>query len=454
MSAPAAARSRRLDAALVPVLAALVEGAMIAVFDAAVAAMEGTRPLGPLPFALAAGAALLLVRHAPDRTTNYAGLAAFYVLAVVGAGFLGGGVPGSDGALGSFAQSSAIFGAVAVFRGSRHVDAPDDDLVVGSLLQWGFPLLALPWLYGATLAGPARSAFVTAAFPATLLFGTAGLFALGLARLDALTASSGLDWRRNRPWLVLLVGVLLAMTVIAVPAAFLLGTPITTLAGGLLGPLAFVLAPFAEVGRRAIEFVFFLLTPLINFLQDMVRQRAAEQPPVQIGPGGSPIPHLVGQSGEPSTAGAILLSILLLVAAFAILALLLRWGYARPTAHRGPDEPLEEREYRLPGMAFRRPSLGLPRRAPRPGSASEAYLAFLSVLAQRPDLARAPSEPPATHAARLREGGFDDARAARLAADYQLERYALREVSERERRRALARWAALRDLVRRGGRRT
>ena len=454
MSSPAAARSRRLDAALVPVLAALVEGAWIAVFDAAVAAREGTQPLGPLPFALAAGAALFWVRHAPDRTTNYAGLAGLYVVAVLGSGLLGGGPPGSEGPLAAFAQSSAFFGAVAVFRGSRHVDAPDDDLVVGSLLQWGFPLLALPWLYGATLAGAARSAFVTAAFPATLLFGTAGLFALGLARLDALTASSGLDWRRNRPWLVLLVGVLLAMTVIAVPAAFLLGTPITALAGGLVGPLAIVMTPFAEVGRGVIEFVFFLLSPLIEFLQGLARQRAAEQQPGGIGPAGSPIPDLVGQTGEPSAAGTILVSIVLLVAAFAILALLLRWGYARPTSRRVPDEPLEEREYRLPHMALHLPSLGLPRRAPPPSSASQAYLAFLSVLSQRPDLARAPSEPPATHAARLREAGFDDARAARLAADYQLEQYALREVTERERRRAVARWAALREVVRRGGRRT
>ena len=47
--------------------------------------------------------------------------------------------------------------ALAVFRGSRHHDVLDDDLVNGSLLQWGFPLLAAPWLYASQLAtGPAR----------------------------------------------------------------------------------------------------------------------------------------------------------------------------------------------------------------------------------------------------------------------------------------------------------
>jgi hypothetical protein len=71
------------------------------------------------------------------------------------------------------------------------------------------------------------------------------------------------------------------------------------------------------------------------------------------------------------------------------------------------------------------------------------------MLAARPDLAREPAEPPATHAARIREAGVTDPRAALLAADYQLEHYALRSLSAPETARALLRERRLRALFRR-----
>ena len=233
---------------LVPALDALIEGAWIAVLDAAFAAVSGAAALGPIPFAIAAGASLFWVRSSADRTTAFVGLAVLYVGAFAGAGLLGGALAGATTATGqpiSFAQTGAAFAALAVFRGSRHSDSLDDDLVVGSLLQWGFPLLAMPWLYASQLTGPQREAFSAAAFPATLVFAAAGLLALGLARLDSLSALSGVSWRSNRAWLVLLAAVLATMIAIAIPTAFLLGTPLTLLAAGLMGPLAFVLSPVA-----------------------------------------------------------------------------------------------------------------------------------------------------------------------------------------------------------------
>ena len=112
-----------------------------------------------------------------------------------------------------------------------------------------------------------------------------------------------------------------------------------------------------------------------------------------------------------------------------------------------PEGALEEREFRLPQLTLPRPHLALPHRRARPTTATAAYLAFLGDLVPHPDLARTADEPPATHAARLRQAGFTDPRAALLAADYALEHYALREVSTRETARAVRREAHLREVI-------
>ena len=436
---------------LVPGLDSLIEGAWIAVMDAAFAAVSGSAALGPIPFALAAGASLFWSRHAGDRTTAIAGLAVLYVGAFLGAGLLAGAFAHSvdrDGQPILLAQSAAAFAALAVFRGSRHTDALDDDLVVGSLLQWGFPLLAVPWLFASTLSGPQREAFAAAAFPATLVFAAAGLLALGLARLDSLSALSGVDWRTNRAWLVLLGGVLAVMVMIAVPAAFLLGTPITLLAAGLLGPLAVVMTPFAAVFRGLIELVFFLLTPLIDFIRSLARQREGDPSSGPIG-GSGPLGPPIADQGDPSMIGLVVLVAIAITIGVVIFLVVLRLTYRpRSEPETTPEGALEEREFRLPQLSLSLPHLSLPHRRVRPTTASGAYLAFLSDLSTHPDLARTADEPPATHAARLRRAGFTDPRAALLAADYALEHYALREVSSRETARAVRRESHLREAIR------
>src|SRR5262249_1236546 len=141
---------------------------------------------------------------------------------------------------------------------------------------------AIPWLFATAQSPEVRSAFVDTAFPATLLFATAGLFALGVSRLDALGASSGLDWRRNRSWLLLLVGVLAVMTILAGPAAFLLGTPIVSVLAGILGPLTLILSPIADVLRVVLVFLLSFLNPLIDFLRSLIQNHP---PPVIDNPG-------------------------------------------------------------------------------------------------------------------------------------------------------------------------
>jgi hypothetical protein len=442
--------TRAATGTIVPLLDALVEGSWIAVLDAALASVSGSSPLGPIPFAIAAGLSLYWVRHAADRATAIIGLAVLYVVACAGAGLLAGAFAGAvspDGYRIGISETAAALGAVAVFRGSRHADSLDDDLVVGGLLRWGLPLLALPWLIVTAYLGAGRETFAGAAFPATLLFVAAGLLALGLSRLDALAALSGVNWRTNRAWLVLLGAVLAAMVAIAVPSAFLLGTPITLLAAGLMGPLAVVMTPFAAVFRAIVEAIFFVLGPLIDLLQSLARQRQKDEP-VQIGGAGTSVPP-PPDTNEPATLAMIVLVVLVIAAAVALFALILWLTHRpRPERHVSPEVPLEEREFRPPKLALHRPHLGLLHRRPRPVTASQAYVAFISGLGGTPDLARQPHEPPATHAARLREAGFGDPRAAFLAADYALERYAQRPVSERETARALRRVARLLHDVR------
>ncbi len=431
---------------VVPVLDALVEGAWISVIEAAVAVAGGRPLLGPLPFAVAVGLSLYWTRRDHDPSTAMTGLLALYVGAYVAAGAIAAG-PNLTSDLPRLLidQPAALLSILAVFRGTRHANRADDDLVVGSLLRWGLPLLALPWLYGTALAEPDRSAFVASAFPATLLFASAGLLGLGLARLDALAQLSGVDWRHNRAWVVVLAGVLAVMTLIAVPAALLLGTPIAQFLAGLVGPFSIVLAPVAAVVTAVMTVVVTLLSPLIDFLMSLIHPAERQPQPVQ-GTPGSIIPPAPGGQSEVVVYAFTFLVVVLVV----ILVAVLLW-----ISHRRPartvavlDAALEEREYRLPHIAVRLPHIGLPRRSPRPTTASGAYVAFLGDLEGRPDLARLPAEPPSSHAARLRERGLTDPRAALLAADYQLERYALASLTARETRRALARLSRLREVLR------
>jgi hypothetical protein len=246
--------------------------------------------------------------------------------------------------------------------------------------------------------------------------------------------------------------VLGVMLLIAIPAAYLIGAPIVLLAAGLLGPLSFILGPIGFVFGKIIEFVFLLLTPFIDLLQGLLGRRPPDQPPAN--PGQGPLVPPEVQNGDQSMLAFVVALIVVALILAGLFYLVLRLTYRpRTRDEAAPEAPLEEREFRLPTLRFRRPHLGLPARHPRPTTASGAYLAFLADLQGAPDLARRPEEPPATHAARLRAAGFGDRRAGLLAADYQLERYALRDLPPRETARAVRRWEALRERIRALGRR-
>src|SRR2546427_96339 len=79
--------------------------------------------------------------------------------------------------------------------------------------------------------------FTDAAFIGTMVFTGSAFAAMGLARLEAVRVATGSDWRRNRTWLATLGVVAVAVTVIGVPTASILGVPTRALVAMVYGPI-------------------------------------------------------------------------------------------------------------------------------------------------------------------------------------------------------------------------
>ncbi|MFZ5852942.1 MAG: DUF4129 domain-containing protein [Chloroflexota bacterium] len=435
----------RLLAALPGAATALAEAAWLAVVSSAVSlALHDPAGLGLWSFALAAGAGLLIVRHSPSR---------WVPPLVVGAAVLGGAVgwladERARALLGQGSLEAALashpagwLAGIALWRGARHRDPASDDLVVGSLLRWGIIGLGVPWLVGWNL-GAGRAVFAAQALPATLAFVAAGLVAVGVTRLDALGRASGLDWRRNRAWLALLVGAVALVVAIGLPVTLLVGA-----SGEVL--VRILLEPFASAGEAASRFV----GPLADRIASGLAGPAgpASEPTVPPAPGsGLALPSM------PSWIGVILAIALPVLVVGAAVFVRRRLGRIRPavTPPARPAGPgrFEERRFVRPALALRLPRPSLPRlgwpRA-RPITASEAYLRLVAEL-DTPGLVRAPTETPAAHARRLRASGGGGLALDLLAADFELEQYGRVRLTAAEVRRAISRSLRLRRLLRSG----
>ncbi len=409
---------------LLPVAAAAAaEGAWVTVVYAAIASFRREAPaIGLWMFIVAAMAGIATARSIRGRASGPARLAVVVLFGLLGslsdpttADLLGRGALGvaSGGTVGG------LLSALAAWRGTRHRDARNDDEVTGSLLAWAVPGLALPWLIGAST--DLRPVFVALALPATLLFVAACLVAVGVTRLDTLGRSVGLDWRTNRTWLALLVGVVGSIVVIGTPIAFLLGSSVSAIIAGLLGPL----------GSFAI---------LADAVLRSVAGSTAGTAPIQPAPTGS----LTGPGfeGSPSVAGLIVSLAIAFGLVLGGIFLARRVGVATTEAVEKP--PKEERKINLPAITIRLPMPRLPRlglrRTSTPRSASGAYLAVLRVLDGDERLKRSPAESAPGHARRLREAGRGSFSLDLLAADFELERYAGSELTPAETRRAIRRW--------------
>ena len=447
--APRPARPSRL----LPVAQCLAEGGWLAVIAAAVQALFGEVPIiGPFEFAILAGIGMSWARRGRWRTPAWEAFGLPFL--AVGAGALCWLIsPEVRIALveGSFADALTAhpggwIGAVAVYRGHAHHAREADEEVQDTLIRWGLPAVAVAWLVG-TLAARAASpavleAFTAVAFIGSLVFIGAGVLALGLARLAAVRG----DGPGGGSWFGFALVVALGITVIGIPAAVLLGVPLGTLLVALVAPI------------RVIGALFVLLLSPVVLLAALLIDLAQGILPAGFGAGTIRLPTIeVGVNQPTSPLPGILFyvlvgTIILLELAAVALYLWWRWRERQEMAAMTADVAEERR------VIFDRSPR--PSREPRPAPGPRrdrsdpvaAYLLALDALDADGRWARQPAETPRHHAARVRvftpAAGALVPALARLAAAYQLIRYAGRTLSGPERERAESRLWQVEEAIR------
>ncbi len=406
---------------------AIAEGAWIAVvYDGlqfGVSGREGT--VGLWAFVAFVAIGMFATRVAPSGASHVAALTTL-ILAAALVGWL------SDPAVRAIAPTGRVDALItagsgwllglAAWRGTRHRDSMTGDAVVGRLLTWVVPCLALPWLIGS--GADQRQAFVDDALPATVLFVTAGLIAVGLTRLEMLGQHAGVDWRRNRAWLAMLLAVVGVMTLIATPTTWLLDASGEASARALLGPAVAVADVVAAIAA-----------PVEDTIGGALPGATAVQPPGDL-PAGDAKSTLATWIEAFALTGVLAVLVGVLVVFHRIMTSEPRPGPTQPgrpelEAAMSPPLPGGLGWIRLPRLSFRP--------EPVPRTASEAYLVVLDRLDSDEDLRRTPSESPAAHARRLRTIGVGTLSLDLLAADFELERYRGATLTASEHRRAIQR---------------
>jgi Domain of unknown function (DUF4129) len=433
---------------LLPVLAIVAEGAFLAVIYVAIETTIDNRPplLGTFELAAAAGVAALAVSRRwidPDLDAGRF-LALLAVLGLVGwmwddrvRTLVLAGDPLAALPLHPGGWLMIVAGMRGVGRGIEV-----DDRAVTRLLLIGVPALSIPWLLGHLGSGDLHDVFVEEAFVASLTFVTAGFIAAGLARLREIGRETGVDWRQNRSWLGTVLGVLIVVLAIGIPASILLGLPGDAIARGILGPIVSVFGYIFIAGLATAALAAALLARVlrsfgIELPLPMTPEQIAQLPEADI--------YTLDELREPLT-GLIALWAILLVVIVVLARVWLRRRIGRARQGSG-----EERKIQIPQRSsqerLRREPRPRPSAAIVPRDAVTAYLASLADLAERdPDRARADYETPRAHARRVSAGTA----LAALQADYALARYGGRSLTDAENRRAIGRWQRLRRRL--GGR--
>jgi hypothetical protein len=434
---------------LVPLgLAIVAEAAWIAVAAGLVAEYTLQEPqlgiVGLAAFVLAGViAARLLTRPAGERWPS---VALFLVVLAGMIGWLAAPVASSklaaEGVVPAIGLNVAGWlAALAVLRGFAHAKTPVSAATLATVFGVGVPCLALAALAGGMIAEPHRARFLADATVYVVVFAGAATLALAIARLTAVGAGSGFDWRRNPTWVALLVVLVLTTLAVAVPAS--IASPLIALvAGAAVGPILVIglilgfnrgtlrLMLIAGVGTVLVLGIFRLLGGAPVALN------------LNLGGalGGDPAPP------DPQAAAPIWLLIVVIVAVTLVLILARLW------AHRAKPEPADLDEVRQIDRGDETEA-ARPRRwrfgrgiggGPEPVDAVGAYLRLLADIDRRPAVRREPYETPAAHAARLRAAGGADLSLDLLAADYALARFGGVELSAPEQRRAVGRWRRLR----------
>lgn len=437
----------RVTGWLLPVLAIVTEGALLAVaYVAVTVAVEGRPPLlGTLELSVAAGITAVAARRRwidPDEDA----LPFLALLAALGlAGWLWDAearrllLDGNP----VDAVATHVGGWLMLVAGMRGVGRAYevDDRSMTRLVLLGVPALAIPWVLGRFADDGLRQTFTDHAFVASLSFVTAGFIAAGLARLQEIGRETGVDWRTDRSWMGTVLGVLAVVLALGIPASVLLGLPGDAVARGILDPILSALG-YAFVGVAAAAAL------VAAVLAAALRSLGMRLPPPMTPEEIARLQEVPNYTVEELRGALTGLGVLWAVVLVVLVVLLRIWLRRRPA--RAVRMASEERSIRLPARhRQQRPTAaigGTGRSRPiQPTDAVTAYLAALDALAGHdPRQARADAETPRSHARRVEAGRELGA----LQADYALVRYGGRKLSGPEDRRAVARWRRLRDRLR------
>jgi hypothetical protein len=353
--------------------------------------------------------------------------------------------PGARTALGEgigpaiAAHPAGWLAGLAVLRGFANAQLPLGESRVANLLAFGIPGLVVATIVGGLIAEPYRGRFLADAFSSSIVFIVATTLALALARLMAIGRESGFDWRRNPAWLGLTLGLLAIVIVAALPLSTVAGRVIQIVVSAALVPLLIVglATGFGRTSRRVMLF-FGAAAAAVYVLVALFGGNPARP---------APAPGIGGGQGRPEVADQVMTlslgGLALLAAIIAVLVLAAVW--MRRT--RPPEEDLVEETRTIDrGVDSGQPTRRRRRfgRHPEPAGAAAAYVALVSDLDRHAAVRRDHAETPAEHAARLRSDGRAELSLDLLAADYALARYGGVELSDREDRKAVARWRVLR----------
>lgn len=440
---------------LFPIAVGLAEGGWVAVVYLLVDAIARVdAPLGPVVFIAAAFATCLtadrLDRLAGSRFTVIVGLlvaggALGVFLSAAAAATFG----GRDPLAAAVHDPGAVLLGLAALRGFLRAGAQRDPGQAARPFFVGLVGLACAWIFAGALSEPMRSTFREAAVVPTIAFVIGGLASTGIASSRLASTDGGFEPLANRAWLVVLLGLAVALGVAALPMgdglermmAAIIGWPVTL-------PLLIFIAVVARLvvpGRRGAVRRTTLMTvaPLIAFT--ILAVLAVIWP--QRDPGPTPEDGSAGGIGtvEPETpAFNIILTVIAVAVVAAVLLFLARaWRRnaesadrsivdRRTRAYQGADTDLGDNL----GIADRLRRLV---RRGRPTDAVTAYLSALRAIEPDEDLRREPSETPAEHAHRLHGEGVGTLELDLLAADFELARWGGRRLSPAEDRRALGR---------------
>lgn len=410
-------------------------------------AREARPPLSLLAFGVATLVGLGFARWAAGRPqTPYGGAIAGIVIVVALAGWL---IP-TGAAVGDLVSQpfvalqqhpGGLLLGLAVLRGTAHVTPEDDERIAEFALSFGLAAIAAVWIVLAATSGTAEAWVAEIAFLATVTFVAAALVSLGLARLAGLEDANAVGADRRTG--VVLFGVVAILLAVSLPLAVVLGVPLDAALRGGLGPVADLVGLILPILLLPAALIATLLVTAFQFLTGGGH---LEQPPALPDPGSisEQLGRLVGSGGASVPA----VGLITLLGATVAAVLLIRALIQRPADVGLGRGFVETRDVERP-VSVRLPSLRRPfpvRHRP-PGSASEAYVASLAVLATSPELARRSSETPAEHASRIAASAAGPVM-RRLAADYALARFGRRAITAAEHRRAIERWRRLRTLVR------